>query len=37
MGVPILYHRFVIAMIVGRAKTEDGQGSWFLVQIKHAV
>lgn len=37
MDVPILCHRFVIAMIVGHAKTGDDRGSWFLVQIKHAV
>lgn len=34
---PILCHRFAITMIVGLAKIEDYQGSWFLVQMEHAV
>lgn len=35
--VPILYHRFVTTTVVERVKVEDGQGSWFLVQMGHAV
>lgn len=37
MDVLILCHRFAITMIMGHAKAEDGQGSWFPVQLEHAV
>lgn len=37
MDVLILYHRFAITMIMGHAQAGDDQGSWFLVQMEHAV